>query len=143
MDSQRVPRKRVPIAKLVFAFWKNTCTACVRASGSKLHGQTKDDWLWKGRRVKIADGTTVIMPDTEANQAEYPQPDGQKPGLGFPMIRMVVLFCLATGAVLDAAIAAYSGKGTGELSLFALDLERVAARARCCWPTGCTARGSR
>lgn len=89
----------------------------VRASGSKLHRQTKDDWLWKGRRVKIADGTTVIMPDTEANQAEYPQPDGQKPGLGFPMIRMVVLFCLATGAVLDAAIAAYSGKGTGELSL--------------------------
>ena len=57
------------------------------------------------------------MPDTEANQAEYPQPDGQKPGLGFPMIRMVVLFCLATGVVLDAAVGAYSGKGTGELSL--------------------------
>lgn len=89
----------------------------VRATGTKLHEETKVDWLWKGRRVKIADGTTVIMPDTEANQAEYPQPDGQKPGLGFPMIRMVVLFCLATGAVLDAAVAAYSGKGTGELSL--------------------------
>ena len=74
-------------------------------------------WLWKGRRVKIADGTTAIMPDTPENQAEYPQPDGQKPGLGFPMIRMVVLFCLATGALLDAAVAAYSGKGTGELSL--------------------------
>jgi hypothetical protein len=89
----------------------------VRATGEKLHGQTREEWLWKGRRVKIADGTTVIMPDTEANQAEYPQPDGQKPGLGFPMIRMVVLFCLATGVVLDAALAAYSGKGTGELSL--------------------------
>jgi len=89
----------------------------VRSTGSKLHGETRDTWLWKGRRVKIADGTTVIMPDTAANQAEYPQPDGQKPGLGFPMIRMVVIFCLATGAVLDAAIAAYSGKGTGELSL--------------------------
>ena len=88
-----------------------------QATGSKLHGETKKEWLWKGRRVKIADGTTVIMPDTEANQAEYPQPDGQKPGLGFPMIRMVVLFCLATGAALDAAVAAYSGKGTGELSL--------------------------
>ena len=89
----------------------------VRATGTKLHGETKDAWLWKGRRVKIADGTTVIMPDSEANQAEYPQPDGQKPGLGFPMIRLVVLFCLATAAVLDAAVAPYCGKGTGELSL--------------------------
>ena len=89
----------------------------VRVTGAKLHSKAREEWLWKGRRVKIADGTTVIMPDTEANQAEYPQPDGQKPGLGFPMIRMVVLFCLATGVVLDAAMAAYSGKGTGELSL--------------------------
>jgi hypothetical protein len=89
----------------------------VRATGARLHGKSRSAWLWKGRRVKIADGTTVIMPDTAANQAEYPQPDGQKPGLGFPMIRLVALFCLATGAVLDAAVAAYSGKGTGELSL--------------------------
>ena len=89
----------------------------VRSTGAELHGKSQTAWLWKGRRVKIADGTTVIMPDTSENQAEYPQPDGQKPGLGFPMIRLVVLFCLATGAVLDAAVAAYSGKGTGELSL--------------------------
>jgi hypothetical protein len=89
----------------------------LRATGAELYGKAQTEWLWKGRRVKIADGTTVIMPDTEANQAEYPQPDGQKPGLGFPMIRLVALFCLATGALLDAAVAAYSGKGTGELSL--------------------------
>lgn len=89
----------------------------VQATGAELHGKTHPAWMWKGRRVKIADGTTVTMPDTDANQAEYPQPDGQKPGLGFPMIRMVVLFCLATGALLDAAVGAYSGKGTGELSL--------------------------
>jgi hypothetical protein len=38
-------------------------------------------------------------------------------GSEFPMIRMVVLLCLATGALLDAAVGAYSGKGTGELSL--------------------------
>jgi hypothetical protein len=89
----------------------------VRHTGAQLHGKAQTEWLWKGRRVKIADGTTAIMPDSEANQAEYPQPDGQKPGLGFPMVRLVVLFCLATGVVLDAAIGAYSGKGTGELSL--------------------------
>jgi len=89
----------------------------VRSTGAELHRKTRPEWLWKGRRVKIGDGTTVTMPDTEPNQAVYPQPDGQKPGLGFPMIRMVVLFCLATGAALDAALGAYSGKGTGELSL--------------------------
>jgi hypothetical protein len=57
------------------------------------------------------------MPDTPANQNEYPQPDGQEPGLGFPMLRLVVLFCLATGAVLEAAFCPYRGKGTGEISL--------------------------
>ena len=46
------------------------------------------------------DATTIDLPDTEVNQTEYPQSDGQKPGIGSPIIRLVVLFCLATGAVL-------------------------------------------
>jgi hypothetical protein len=57
------------------------------------------------------------MPDTPENQKQYPQPDGQKPGLGFPMLRLVVVFCLATGAVLETALCPYRGKGTGEISL--------------------------
>lgn len=77
----------------------------VEATGDRLHCQAKQKWLWKGRRVKVVDGTTVIMPDSKANQAEYPQPDGQKSGLGFPMIRMAAMFCLTTGAVLAAAVA--------------------------------------
>jgi hypothetical protein len=88
-----------------------------RGTGATLSRTAPHHWRWNGRRVRIADGTTVTAPDTPANQREYPQPDGQKPGLGFPMVRMVVLFCLATGAVLDAALAPYQGKGTGELSL--------------------------
>ena len=28
-------------------------------------------WLWHRRHVKLVDGTTTSMPDTEANQAEY------------------------------------------------------------------------
>jgi hypothetical protein len=74
-------------------------------------------WLWKGRPVRLVDGSTVTTADTPANQKAYPQPDGQKPGLGFPMLRLVVLFCLATGAVLKAAYSPYQGKGTGEISL--------------------------
>jgi hypothetical protein len=89
----------------------------VRQTGTTLCRKAPSQWLWKGRRVQVADGTTATAADTPANQRDYPQPDGQKPGLGFPMIRLVVLFCLATGAVLEAALAPYQGKGTGELSL--------------------------
>ena len=65
----------------------------------------------------LADGSTVSMPDTTENQAEYPQPESQKPGLGFPLARIVVLISLFTGAVIDFAIGAYQGKKTGEHAL--------------------------
>lgn len=75
-------------------------------------------WLWKGRHVKIADGSTATMADTSANQAVFPQSSGQKPGCGFPIVRVVVVFSLATAAVLDAALASIHGKKTGETTLF-------------------------
>lgn len=58
--------------------------------------------LWKGRRVKILDGTTVSMPDTADNQACWPQSTSQKPGCGFPLLKLVGLFCLASGALLES-----------------------------------------
>ena len=75
-------------------------------------------WLWHGRHVKLVDGTTVSMPDTEANQAEYPQHTAQEQGVGFPIMRMVVLFSLATGMLCDMALGPYQGKETGEPALF-------------------------
>lgn len=75
-------------------------------------------WLWKGRDVKIVDGATVSMPDTVANQEAYPQPNSQKKGVGFPLLRVVVLFSLAVGTVLEAALGRYQGKETGETALF-------------------------
>ena len=75
-------------------------------------------WLWHGRHVKLVDGTTVSMPDTEANQAEYPQHPAQEEGIGFPIVRMVVLFSLATGMLCDMAMGPYQGKETGEPALF-------------------------
>jgi Transposase DDE domain len=74
--------------------------------------------LWQGRHVKLVDGTTVSMPDTEANRATYPQHSQQKPGLGFPLLRLVVLLSLATGMASGTATAPYSGKETSELALF-------------------------
>jgi hypothetical protein len=90
----------------------------MRWLGYRLHDDLPEDWLWCGRRVKAVDGTTVSMPDTVANQREYPQSRSQKPGLGFPIARLVVVFCLATGAALEAAIGKYQGKQTGENALF-------------------------
>lgn len=82
-------------------------------------------WLWKGRHVKLADGTTVSMPDTEKNQAEYPQQGSQKEGLGFPVARMVVLLSLATAMLGGMAIGPYSGKETGELALMRQLLDQL------------------
>lgn len=75
-------------------------------------------WLWRGRRVVIADGSTLRLPDTPANQAAYPQPRSQRPGLGSPLMRVVAPFCWATGAVLDLAGGPHDGGGNGEPSLF-------------------------
>ena len=71
--------------------------------------------MWCGRRVKVVDGSSVSMPDTPENQAQYPQPEGQKPGCGFPVARLTVIFCLATGVVLAYAKAAL---GISERALF-------------------------
>lgn len=88
-----------------------------RRSGNDLHRQVPSTRLLNGRPIKIADGTTVSMPDTPDNQQAYPQQKGQKKGLGFPIIRLVGLISLSCGAVLDVAMAPYSGKRTGETSL--------------------------
>jgi len=81
----------------------------LRWSGRKIHEQTSKEWLWKGRNVKVIDGSMVSMPDTPKNQAEYPQQRAQKKGLGFPLARIVVVFSLATGAALDLAIGKFRG----------------------------------
>jgi hypothetical protein len=85
--------------------------------GQWVTAHAPDTWHWRGRPVRLVDGTTLAMPDTPANQAAYPQPGSQKPGLGFPLCRMVCLVCLGSGAVLQAAIGHYCGKGGDEQSL--------------------------
>ena len=66
------------------------------------------DHLWCGRPVKVYDGTTVLMADSAANQQEYRQHGNQAPGCGFPIARLVVFFCLITGAVVSACIAPWT-----------------------------------
>jgi len=74
---------------------------------------------WKpfGRDLKVFDGSTGKMADTKANQKSFPQHKNQKKGAGFPIARFVVVMSLTIGTVIDYAIGAYKGKGTGESSL--------------------------
>ena len=85
--------------------------------GRNVHNSAQDAWHWRGREVFMADGTGLSMPDTTENQLAFPQITSQVAGLGFPLMRAVALISLATGAVVDFAMAKYAGKGTGESSL--------------------------
>jgi len=72
-----------------------------RRVANALENMTPMANLWLGRVVKVVDGSTLSMPDTAANQKRWPQPNSQKEGCGFPMIRLVGLFSLASGALLQ------------------------------------------
>lgn len=92
-------RKRLPLAVLK-PLLKRTAVA--------LTSEVKPEQWWCGRRVKAYDGTTVLMSDTPANQKAYPQHRNQKTGCGFPLAKLVVWFCVTTGAVLEVAIAPFN-----------------------------------
>jgi len=92
----------------------------VRRTGESIQQSAKLSWLFHGRPVKIIDGSTVTMPDSPENQAAYPQLKTQASGLGFPIARILVVFSLAVGTVLEAAIGPYQGKQTSELALLRL-----------------------
>jgi hypothetical protein len=101
-------RKRLP---------ELTVKNLVQEVGASASKQGKSEWNWKGHEIKMTDGTHATMADTEENQKEFPQHGNQKEGVGFPIVRMVAVMSLAVGTVLDYAIGAYKGKGTGEQSL--------------------------
>ena len=84
-------RVRLPLAQL---------KATHEHLAQKLTAQTGPADHWLGRRVKVIDGTGLSMPDTAANQKVWPQPTTQNPGCGFPVVKLVACFCLASGALL-------------------------------------------
>ncbi len=69
---------------------------------------------WLGHEVKVVNGTTLLMADTADNQRQYPQLSNQKPGCGFPLMKVLALFSLASGALLAYA---KGNKHKSELSL--------------------------
>lgn len=87
----------------------DTLQKIVLHTGETLQDRGQDN-RWKKRRVVVVDGTGVSMPDTPANQQQWPQPNSQKAGCGFPQARICACFCLATGALLSHRI------GSGKIS---------------------------
>lgn len=59
--------------------------------------------LWHGLKIKLVDATGVSMPDTPENQKRWPQSSSQKPGCGFPLMNLVGIFCLGSGALIKVA----------------------------------------
>jgi Transposase DDE domain len=108
-------RQRIPVEMV---------TALTHEVSGLLCSHAPAGWRWRGRTVKLADGTGISMQDTEENQARYPQPSSQAEGVGFPLMRLTGVVCLSTGAVLDVAMGPHAGKGNSELGLFR-QLEKV------------------
>ena len=61
----------------------------------------------RGRPVKVVDGTTALLADTPKNRKRYPQRPEQKPGCGFPLLKLVALFSLSSGAILTVIMDTY------------------------------------
>jgi hypothetical protein len=91
--------------------------AIARLVGRRLDERVDPRWTWKGRRVCLFDGSTVSMPDTPENRAEYPLAYNQVPGTNFAIARIGAIISLSCGAILDLGICRYAGKGQGEVSL--------------------------
>ena len=83
--------------------------------GAELAQGEREADRWHGRRVVVADGSSVTLPDTPENQAAYPQPRAQEPGCGFPIMYLCTLMSLGSGALLDFSV---GNKHDGELSLW-------------------------
>jgi hypothetical protein len=96
---------------------ENTLSNLAKQSAKQMEEDIPPAWLWREKHIKLIDGSTVFMPDTPDNQIAYPQSRCQKSGLGFPIARILGILSYATGTILDIAVGACRGKGTGELSL--------------------------
>jgi DDE family transposase len=89
----RLPRERLERA-----------AACLAAHADQRVGQSG---RLRDRLVKVVDGTAVQLADTPENQERYPQLPHQKPGCGFPLLKLLALFSLSSGAILKVIMESY------------------------------------
>jgi hypothetical protein len=88
-------RMKLP-AEGVAATVESMCGDCIKSNESS--GQ------WVGHRVLVADATSVSTPDEPVLQDLWPQPSAQKPGCGFPQIKLLGVLDLVTGMILQLSM---------------------------------------
>ena len=71
----------------------------VARTGHTLENAIPPEQRWRERRVRVVDGTGITLPDTPPNQVAYPQPAQHTPGCGFPVLKLVAVMSLTTGAL--------------------------------------------
>lgn len=103
-------RKRLPVELITRLF---------RKSVGKIVESDNHLWFWRGLRVKLVDGTTVALENTQDIQKRFPSHVKKKKGdVGSPTAKIVAVISLSCGAVLDAVIGPCVGKNTSENVLF-------------------------
>lgn len=98
-------------------FPEGTIYEIVKSVGGSPTQKIPSEWNAYGREAKVFDGTTLTLPDTKANNEQYPKHSNKNPNVGHPQVRLLAIFSLATGSVIDYALDATKGKGTGEVTL--------------------------
>jgi len=106
-------RSRLPLERLQAAW---------QAAAAKAQQLTQGWGTLAGRSVKAVDGSTLLLADTPKNRKLYPQTARQKRGCGFPLLKLVILFGLDSGAILDLV---YGNKRQSERGLFARLWDRL------------------
>lgn len=90
-------KKKLPLAllaKLIESIWQRC------SSG-------KDSIRYRGHRTFYTDGSSASMPDTASLQDSYGMPSGMKPGCGFPVVKLLMLFDAASGLIRQVLINPY------------------------------------
>lgn len=82
-----------------------------------------------GRVSAAFDGSTATMPDSEANQKEFSNPNSGRGQAAFPQLRLVSLLAVSVRLVLDVAYGSYVGKGSGERALMGQILARLSHKS--------------
>jgi hypothetical protein len=84
-------RSKIPLALL-----RQGVTSSAQAARQWVPSTT----FLQARPLKAVDGSSVRLADTPKNQQHFPQPQSQHPGAGFPVMKIVGFFCVATGCLL-------------------------------------------
>jgi hypothetical protein len=87
----------------------------IRSLDEQIQKQLPIDSTFHGHPTKVVDGTGITTPDTPELREKFPPAKGPKKAGGFPGIKLIGLFALFTGFILDWAVDTIN---TSEISLY-------------------------